>query len=488
MSVSFSNHPGPLGNATLRMPSAGPWRLAAFWLACAALGALGAWAQSGGGCPAHKALTLTQVLGYISQKIPDERTVQRIEACRVSFPLDAHALDRLVDAGASKTVQDALNRVTISQLALTDAQSQVAELEGRVQEIGSSMSAQRDEALRKLDTEYQPQRERAAHNDPKSDFESTADYDARVRRNQGAVAAMDGKHELNRNDVAAEYADKVNEKERPYLARIAFLKNSTYPDSRAIIYGNYSADTQQLTAVLAGENYRFDRVAPKTAETLVMNWTRVKVTQAYSDDELHTRVLILGAPTISASGYSQEAAIKKQLAEAEARTSRRDYDGAINNYLSVLAMNPNNQAAKDGIAALRTLQQRESALIQDQRAAGEWIDPQTHLMWTLNDNGHDINWKGAVEYCKALRTGGFSDWRLASIEELKGIYDPGSSSNTTPTRQVIELRVPGANRNIPIGTFWPYHIRGGITLTNTLVWGNTKAYAGSPTPVGTISA
>lgn len=44
-------------------------------------------------------------------------------------------------------------------------------------------------------------------------------------------------------------------------------------------------------------------------------------------------------------------------------------------------------------------------------------------MWAARDNGKDLTWKQAVKYCRDLRLAGNSDWRLASIEELGGIYD-----------------------------------------------------------------
>ena len=53
-----------------------------------------------------------------------------------------------------------------------------------------------------------------------------------------------------------------------------------------------------------------------------------------------------------------------------------------------------------------------------------WTDPDTGLTWTKADNGSDINWNQAIAYCSNLRLGGYSDWRLPTIDELQGIYDP----------------------------------------------------------------
>jgi hypothetical protein len=64
---------------------------------------------------------------------------------------------------------------------------------------------------------------------------------------------------------------------------------------------------------------------------------------------------------------------------------------------------------------------REAA--QETQVRGYWVDPSTGLMWAGKDNGKDLSWKNAVKYCRDLRLAGHSDWRLASLDELQGIYD-----------------------------------------------------------------
>jgi hypothetical protein len=58
--------------------------------------------------------------------------------------------------------------------------------------------------------------------------------------------------------------------------------------------------------------------------------------------------------------------------------------------------------------------------------AGGWTDPATGLTWIQRDNGSDVNWDQAKAYCSNLRLGGYSDWRLPTIDELQGIYDPNA--------------------------------------------------------------
>lgn len=43
--------------------------------------------------------------------------------------------------------------------------------------------------------------------------------------------------------------------------------------------------------------------------------------------------------------------------------------------------------------------------------------------WALSDNGSDINWSEATQYCASKGTG----WRLPTVAELQSIYDPAQS-------------------------------------------------------------
>ena len=47
-------------------------------------------------------------------------------------------------------------------------------------------------------------------------------------------------------------------------------------------------------------------------------------------------------------------------------------------------------------------------------------------MWAKKDNGKDVNWQQATDYCRNLQLAGHSDWRLPEIKELKSIYEPGA--------------------------------------------------------------
>lgn len=47
---------------------------------------------------------------------------------------------------------------------------------------------------------------------------------------------------------------------------------------------------------------------------------------------------------------------------------------------------------------------------------------QTGLMWTAQDNGSDLSWKGAIEYCRKLALDG-GGWELPTAAQLLSLYD-----------------------------------------------------------------
>jgi len=78
--------------------------------------------------------------------------------------------------------------------------------------------------------------------------------------------------------------------------------------------------------------------------------------------------------------------------------------------------------ALTGIAVIIYVFAPDRASAQETQARGYWTDPSTGLMWAGKDNGKDVNWPEALKYCRDLRLAEYSDWELATIDELEGIY------------------------------------------------------------------
>ena len=52
-----------------------------------------------------------------------------------------------------------------------------------------------------------------------------------------------------------------------------------------------------------------------------------------------------------------------------------------------------------------------------------WKDSATGLTWAVKDNGSSVSPNQASDYCSSLRSGGYSDWRMPTIDELEALYD-----------------------------------------------------------------
>jgi len=60
-------------------------------------------------------------------------------------------------------------------------------------------------------------------------------------------------------------------------------------------------------------------------------------------------------------------------------------------------------------------------LHRHERQTKTYRAPKSDLMWARQDNGGDVRWDQAVAHCEQLVLGGYEDWRLPSLEELRTI-------------------------------------------------------------------
>lgn len=88
---------------------------------------------------------------------------------------------------------------------------------------------------------------------------------------------------------------------------------------------------------------------------------------------------------------------------------------------------------------------------QETPARKYWVDTDTSLMWAAKDNGKDVSWAGAMEFCRALRLGSYSGWRLASLVELQSIFDSKTNAPGLVGRRPQEAMT--------------WHVKGDLFLT-----------------------
>ena len=83
-----------------------------------------------------------------------------------------------------------------------------------------------------------------------------------------------------------------------------------------------------------------------------------------------------------------------------------------------------------------------------------FVDERTGLMWTKYDSGENTSHNFASGDCGYWKTGGHTDWRLPTIEELENLYDPDNVSSTWAD--------------------WEIHTIEGIELSTPFIWSATK--------------
>ena len=69
-------------------------------------------------------------------------------------------------------------------------------------------------------------------------------------------------------------------------------------------------------------------------------------------------------------------------------------------------------------------------------------DNTTHLQWQDNAISEKMNWLSAIEACEELTLGGYSDWRLPNINELKSIRD--TSKYNPAIKNIFQNTASGA--------------------------------------------
>ena len=109
-----------------------------------------------------------------------------------------------------------------------------------------------------------------------------------------------------------------------------------------------------------------------------------------------------------------------------------NYGEAMRHYKRYLELAPK---APDAAKVREEIYKLEYRAEEPERARNRFIalindtvlDTQTDLMWAAKDNGSNISWQGAKNYCGNYRGGGYADWRMPTLDELGGLYDASKS-------------------------------------------------------------
>ena len=95
---------------------------------------------------------------------------------------------------------------------------------------------------------------------------------------------------------------------------------------------------------------------------------------------------------------------------------------------------------------------------------GTVLDTKTNLMWAAQDNGSDISWEAARQYCAGYRGGGYSDWRMPSQDQLAKLLDTGKPQQAR-CHKGLKIHLATKLINLSCTQFWAseksgFHIAG----------------------------
>ncbi len=93
------------------------------------------------------------------------------------------------------------------------------------------------------------------------------------------------------------------------------------------------------------------------------------------------------------------------------------------------------------------------SMAQQTQASGYWVDPSTGLMWAGKENATPVTWNKAMKYCRAFRLAGYSNWRMATLDELGSLVDKSApTSERVGNSEILYINVGR-------------HVRGSLSLT-----------------------
>ena len=113
-----------------------------------------------------------------------------------------------------------------------------------------------------------------------------------------------------------------------------------------------------------------------------------------------------------------------------------------------------------------------AGVTRETQAGGYWIDPSDGLMWAAKDSGKRGSWHKATNYCRKLRLAGYSDWRLATIDELESLVNLTAYA----TEYVGSSDILHRNGNLQVS--------GGLMLTYPRQWSSTPVIEANGRPSG----
>ena len=111
----------------------------------------------------------------------------------------------------------------------------------------------------------------------------------------------------------------------------------------------------------------------------------------------------------------------------------------------------------------------EEQRIEQERETMVYRDFKRGLMWATRDNGRDVDWKRAHQYCEVLELAGYDVWRLPAIEELESLHQKMSAALfKTPAKIRLTACCPWSSTKRDEKSAWNFSFRFRKAFSGTL--------------------
>jgi len=93
-----------------------------------------------------------------------------------------------------------------------------------------------------------------------------------------------------------------------------------------------------------------------------------------------------------------------------------------------------------------------------------WVDPETSMMWQVDIDSEQYSWKDSFEYVKKLnreKYGGYSDWRVPSINELETPFFKATRNRHSMSKATYIKKIFLNSMTMYLQEFWSSSQAGG---------------------------
>ena len=152
-------------------------------------------------------------------------------------------------------------------MTLEQAQAEVERLERQIVEAQTEIAANRERELQKLQQDYQPLLALADVPLVKGEFETSAQFNERARKQKAEAAPVQKKYEDEQAAIKKRYQDELALRTGENSRRLVSLRSGTYTAPCNLEWGFYDADDGLLRLRSAGSANVFE-ISPEEARDL----------------------------------------------------------------------------------------------------------------------------------------------------------------------------------------------------------------------------